>query len=67
MCKLTDKVILDALHQGKTITLNDDLLLRELLNGSEGMIYAQYQDEKFWKPYHPNLWELTQSNWQVEK
>lgn len=65
MSKLTDDSIIDALQKGKTINLNGDVLIRELLNGSESLIYALYQEEIFWKPYSPNVWELSQTNWQI--
>lgn len=67
MSKLTDDTILDALQQGKIIDLNGNILLRELLDGSESVIYALYQEESLWRPYCPNVWELSQSDWCVKK
>lgn len=66
MPKLTDEPILRALQQGKTIELNGNILLKELLAGSEGVIYALYQEECLWHPYSPNVWELMQENWQIK-
>ena len=66
MGKITDKNILNALQRGKTISLNGDIFLKELLNGSEGVVYALYQENSFWKPYSPSVWELSQNDWLVE-
>ena len=66
MLKLTDYSILEALRQGKTITLNNELAIRELLDGDQGVIYALHEEECLWKPYSPNVWELSQSNWKIE-
>ncbi|MBO7245065.1 MAG: hypothetical protein J6V53_07310 [Alphaproteobacteria bacterium] len=67
MSKLTDTNILNALQEGKTIALDENVMLKELLNGSEGVLYALYQEESLWKPYSPNVWELSQSNWTIKK
>ncbi len=66
MSKITDKIILEALQSGKVVSLNDDLILRELLKGSEGVLYALYSEETRWQPYSPNVWELSQDNWTIE-
>ena len=67
MSQITDVKLLSALQEGKTISLNNDILLRELLDGSNGVLYALYPDETFWKPYHPNVWELSQNTWFVDE
>lgn len=65
MSKITDGNILTALKEGKTITLNGDIFLRELLNGSNGVLYANYQEKSFWTPYSPTIWELEQNTWHI--
>ncbi|MBR6730820.1 MAG: hypothetical protein IKL90_05725 [Alphaproteobacteria bacterium] len=67
MSKLTDNNILNALQEGKTVDLEGNILLRELLDGSEGVLYALYQEESLWKPYSPKIYELMQSTWTIKK
>lgn len=66
MTRITDEILLTALKNGKTISLNEEMLLKELLDGSEGVLYALYPEEEFWKPYHPNVWELSQDSWFID-
>lgn len=66
MGKITDENILNALQKGKTVSLNGDILLKELLHGSDGVLYALYSENTFWKPYSPSVWELSQNTWSIE-
>ena len=66
MSRLTDRNVLEALQQGKSIMLNNDIILRELLDGSQAMLYALHEEEIYWKPYSPTVWELSQDNWIIK-
>lgn len=66
MPRLTDQQIITALKNGQIIRLGRTKCIRELLDGSKGILYVNFVGTTYWQPFNPSVLDLEENQWEID-